>query len=108
MYSQLAMYLDRTFHALSDGTRRGMLSMLSRKGELTASELGAPFDISQPTASKHLRVLEDAGLLSRRVDGRTHHFRLVDRRLRAAQAWISRHREFWEGTLERLEDLVDG
>jgi DNA-binding transcriptional ArsR family regulator len=102
------MYLDRTFHALSDGTRRGMLSMLSRRGELTASELGAPFDISQPTASKHLRVLEEAGLLSRRVDGRTHRFQLVDRRLRDAESWISRHRDFWEGTLERLQDLVDG
>ena len=60
------MYLDRTFHALSDGTRRGMLSMLSRKGELTASELGAPFDISQPTASKHLRVLMVGDRLSQR------------------------------------------
>lgn len=100
------MYLDRTFRALSDGTRRGMLSMLSRRGELTASELGAPFDISQPTASKHLRVLEEAGLLSRRVDGRIHRFRLVDRRLRDAEAWISRHREFWQGTLERLGDFL--
>jgi DNA-binding transcriptional ArsR family regulator len=102
------MHLDRTFHALSDGTRRGMLRMLSRRGELTASELGAPFAISQPTASKHLRVLEDAGLLARRVDGRRHRFRLVDRRLRAAEDWIARHRAFWEGTLDRLEDLVDG
>lgn len=100
------MHLDRTFHALGDGTRRAMLAMLSRRGELTASELGAPFDISQPTASKHLRVLEQAGLLSRRVDGRTHRFRLVQRRLRDAETWISRHREFWHGTLDRLDDLL--
>lgn len=100
------MYLDRTFHALSDGTRRGMLSMLSRRGELTASELGAPFDVSQPTASKHLRVLEHAGFLERRIDGRTHRFRLVDRRMREAESWIGRHRDFWEGTLERLGDLL--
>lgn len=100
------MHLDRTFHALGDGTRRGMLSMLSRRGELTASELGAPFDVSQPTASKHLRVLEQAGLLERRIDGRTHRFRLVERRMREAEAWISRHRNFWEGTLERLGGLL--
>ncbi len=105
-YSQLAMYLDRTFHALSDGTRRGMLSMLSRRGELTASELGSPFEVSQPTASKHLRVLEQAGLLERHIDGRTHRFRLVERRMREAEAWIARHRDFWEGTLERLGDLL--
>ena len=101
------MYLDRTFHALGDGTRRRMLSMLSRRGELTASELGAPFNVSQPTASKHLRVLEQAGLLERRVDGRLHRFRLVDRRLREAEVWISRHRDFWDGTLERLGDLLE-
>lgn len=80
--------------------------MLSRRGELTASELGAPFDISQPTASKHLRVLEQAGLLSRRIDGREHRFRLVHCKLRDAESWISRHREFWEGTLDRLGDLL--
>lgn len=100
------MYLDRTFHALSDGTRRGMLSMLSRRGELTASELGSPFEVSQPTASKHLRVLEQAGLLERRIDGRIHRFRLVERRMREAESWIGRHRDFWEGTLERLGDLL--
>ena len=87
------MHLDRTFHALSDGTRRGMVSMLSRRGELTASELGSPFEVSQPTASKHLRVLEQAGLLERRIDGRTHRFRLVERRMREAEAWIARHRD---------------
>ena len=98
--------LDRTFHALGDGTRRAMLSMLSRKGALTAGELGAPFDIAQPTASKHLRVLERAGLLSRTVEGRTHRFRLVEKRLKEAEDWIERHRDFWRGTLDRLEDLL--
>jgi DNA-binding transcriptional ArsR family regulator len=94
--------LDRTFHALGDPTRRQMLALLSRKGELTASELGAPFRISQPTASKHLGVLERAGLLSRRVDGRLHRFRIRSQPLKQAESWIGRHREFWEGTLERL------
>ena len=99
--------LDGTFHALGDGTRRAMLSMLSRRGALTAGELGAPFDISQPTASKHLRVLERAGLLTRSVEGRTHRFRLVERRLKEAEEWIERHRDFWEHTLDRLGDFVE-
>jgi DNA-binding transcriptional ArsR family regulator len=94
--------LDRTFHALGDPTRRQMLALLARRGELTATELGAPFRISQPTASKHLGVLERAGLLSRRVDGRVHRFRIRSQPLRQAESWIERHREFWEKTLERL------
>ena len=98
--------LDRTFHALGDGTRRAMLAMVARRGACTAGELGKPFDITQPTASKHLRVLERAGLLSRQVEGRAHRFRLVSKRFNEAEDWISRHREFWEGTLERLGDLL--
>jgi DNA-binding transcriptional ArsR family regulator len=84
-----------------------MLAMLARRGACTAGELGEPFDISQPTASKHLRVLEHAGLLSRQVEGRTHRFRLMSKRLDEAEGWISRHREFWEGTLDRLSDLLN-
>ena len=80
--------------------------MLARRGACTAGELGEPFNISQPTASKHLRVLERAGLLSRQVEGRTHRFHLVSKRLDEAENWISRHQEFWEGTLERLGDLL--
>lgn len=83
-----------------------MLAMLSRRGELSAGELGEPFDISQPTASRHLRVLEEAGLLSRRIDGRVHRFRLVEKRLKEAEDWISRHRDFWDGTLDRLGNLL--
>jgi len=83
------------------------LAMLARRGACTAGELGEPFDISQPTASKHLRVLERAGLLSRRVEGRTHRFHLMSKRLDEAEDWMSRHREFWEGTLDRLSDLLN-
>jgi len=99
--------LDRTFHALGDGTRRAMLLMLAKRGPLTAGQLGKPFEISQPTASKHLRVLESAGLLSRQVSGRTHRFELVLKPLEEADHWISRHRRFWEGTLDRLGDLLN-
>ena len=94
--------LDRTFHAPGDGTRRGMLAMLATQGEHTAGELGAPFSITQPSASQHIRVLEQAGLLDRQVDGRIHRFSLRTEPLREAQSWIEKHREFWEGTLDRL------
>ena len=99
--------LDLTFHALGDGTRRGMLAMLATQGEHTAGELGEPFGISQPSASQHLRVLERAGLLERHVEGRTHRFSLKTEALREAQAWIERHREFWQGTLDRLDAYLD-
>jgi DNA-binding transcriptional ArsR family regulator len=78
-----------------------MLTLLSR-GEKTAGELGAPFRISQPSASKHIRALERAGLLSRSVEGRVHRLRLVPGRLREAETWIARHRQFWEGSLDSL------
>jgi len=99
--------LDRTFHALGDATRRGMLALLARHGECTAGELGGPFAITQPTASKHLGVLESAGLLSRRVEGRVHRFRLVTRRLDQAERWIDRHRRLWETSLDRLGEHLE-
>ena len=85
---------DRTFHALGDGTRRAIVAMLATRGECTAGELGAPCDISQPTVSRHLAVLERAGLLHRRVQGRVHRFRLKLAPLQEAEAWIARHRRF--------------
>lgn len=101
------MNLDRVFHALADPTRRGMLAMLARR-ESTAGELGDPFRISQPAASKHIRMLEQAGLVARTVDGRQHRFRLVDRPLKEAENWIARHRRFWEGSLESLDRYLVG
>lgn len=83
-----------------------MLTLVARRGECTASELGSSFDIAQPSASKHLRVLEEAGLLARRVEGRVHRFRLRTRRLDEAEHWISRHQAFWQGTLARLGDVL--
>ena len=98
--------LDRTFHALGDGTRRQILSMLATNGALSANELCAPFNVAQPTVSKHLRALEQAGLISREIEGRTHRFQLEVAPMKEAQDWIVRHRAFWEGTLKRLEDFV--
>jgi DNA-binding transcriptional ArsR family regulator len=100
--------LDRTFHALGDGTRRAMLAMLARSPECSAGELGAPFDIAQPTASKHLRVLERAGLVTRRVVGREHRYRLREKPLRDAEGWITRHRALWHGALDQLGNVLAG
>ncbi len=98
--------LDRTFHALGDGTRRAMLSMLAANGGLSANELRAPFKVAQPTISKHLKVLERAGLVKRDVRGRTHQFHLVLGPMDEAVDWLTRHRMFWEGTLDSLERFV--
>lgn len=83
-----------------------MLARLSR-GETTAGELGEPFRISQPAASKHIRILEHAGLVSRAVDGRVHRLKLVEKPLRDAETWIARHRRFWEGTLDSLDRFLE-
>jgi DNA-binding transcriptional ArsR family regulator len=100
-----AARLDDVFSALADPIRRDMLTMLT-DGERTAGELGAPFKISQPAASKHIRMLERAGLLLRTVDGRTHRLRLVPKPLHQAETWIGRHRRFWEGSLDALGHTV--
>jgi DNA-binding transcriptional ArsR family regulator len=97
--------LDRVFHALSDPTRRAMLARLS-KGEATVSTLAAPFKTSLPAISKHLRVLEEAGLVKRDVRGREHHCSLEPRPLKTAAEWIEYHERFWESRLDVLEDLL--
>lgn len=84
-----------------------MISLLSQRGEITAGELGAPFQVTQPTVSKHIRVLEQAGLVSRRIKGRVHYFQLQLKPLNEAQQWITKHREFWEGSLDALGNLLD-
>jgi DNA-binding transcriptional ArsR family regulator len=99
--------LDRTFHALGDASRRRMLAALRERGACTASELGDLFDSAQPTISRHLRVLEDAELVRRKVDGRIHMFSLAPARARQAQKWMERHLAFWEGSLDQLEGVVE-
>jgi DNA-binding transcriptional ArsR family regulator len=98
--------MDRAFHALGDQTRRDMVSMLASQGALSANELRKPFNVAQPTISKHLKVLETAGLVRREVCGRIHRFHLETAPLKEAEDWIARHRAFWEGTLEQLENFV--
>jgi DNA-binding transcriptional ArsR family regulator len=99
--------LDRTFHALGDASRRRMLAVLHERGACTAGELGELFESAQPTVSKHLRVLEEAELVHRRIDGRRHVFSLAPARIQQAQTWLARHVAFWEGSLDQLEDVVE-
>lgn len=106
MAIQYTQALDRTFHALGDASRRRMLSALGRKGACSAGEIGKLFDAAQPTISRHLRVLEDAELISRRIEGRRHVFELAPTRMRQAQRWLERHLAFWEGSLDQLETFL--
>lgn len=98
--------LDRTFHALGDDTRRQILSILAKKGPCSAGDLRAPFDVTQPTISKHLKVLETAGLVEREIDGRIHRFRLLIAPMKDAEDWIRQHEAFWQGTLQRLDNYL--
>ncbi|MGE3174569.1 MAG: ArsR/SmtB family transcription factor [Planctomycetota bacterium] len=94
--------LDDVFHALADGTRRSMVARLSR-GPATIGELGEPFAMTKPAITKHVKVLERAGLLTRRVDGRLHRCAIDPRPLTAAERWVAEVRAFWEA---RFDDLA--
>ncbi len=101
-----AEVLDATFSALADPTRRAILARLA-EGEATVTELAAPFRMSQPAISKHLKVLERAGLVSRGRDAQRRPCRLQALPLRAATAWLAEYREYWEESFQRLDDLLD-
>jgi DNA-binding transcriptional ArsR family regulator len=100
--------LDSTFAALSDATRRGILARLARRGETSVSDLAAPYKMSLPAVSKHLRVLEHAGLVSRQKDGRVHRCRLRAEPMKDAAAWIEHYRQFWEAQLDSLARYLEG
>ncbi len=100
-------HLSATFAALSDPTRRAILARLA-KGETTVGELAKPFDISAPAISRHLKVLERAQLIERQVDAQWRLCRLRGRPLREASEWLERYRRFWEGSLDRLVEYVEG
>jgi DNA-binding transcriptional ArsR family regulator len=99
--------LDRTFAALADPTRRAILDRLAH-GDATVTELAAPFAMSLPAISKHLRVLEQAGLVARTIDGRVHRLRLVAQPLREAATWVARYQRFWSQQLDALADYMRG
>jgi len=102
---QTNQQLDRLFFALSDGTRRGILARLAQ-GSTTIGELAAPFDMSKPAISKHMKVLENAGLIQRTITGRQHQCTLTTAGLKTAEDWLNFHREFWESRFDALSDLL--
>ncbi len=97
--------LDRVYGAIADPTRRAILGVLAR-GEANVGSLARRFPMTLAAVSKHVKVLERAGLVERTVRGREHRLRLVPEPLRDATAWLAHHRGFWEGRLAALEDLV--
>ena len=102
MVNYSARQLDLAFGALAHPIRRGILVRLST-GEATVSELARPFKVSAPAISRHMRILEEAGLLTRRKQGREHHCRLEAKRLQQAEEWLERHRTIWNERLDALE-----
>jgi len=98
--------LDATFSALADPTRRAILARLAA-GQATVTELAEPFAMTQPAISKHLKVLERAGLISRGRDAQRRPCRLQARRLAEASKWLENYRQFWEESFTRLDELLD-
>jgi DNA-binding transcriptional ArsR family regulator len=98
--------LDAVFAALADPTRRAILARLAT-GEASVAELAEPFDMSQPAISKHLKVLERAGLVSTGQDAQRRPRRLEAKPLAVANEWIERYRQYWEENFARLDDLLE-
>ena len=98
--------LDATFIALADPTRRAILARLM-DGDATVNELAAPFEISQPAVSKHLKILERAGLVSRSNVGTSRPVKIEAGPMREAVDWLEKYREFWEKSYQRLDALLE-
>ena len=98
--------LSQTFAALADPTRRAILARLA-KGEASVMELAEPFDVSQPAISRHLQVLERAGLISRTRDGQRRPCRIEAAPLAEANGWLEEYRRIWEANFGRLDALLD-
>jgi DNA-binding transcriptional ArsR family regulator len=99
---QSELALDALFHALADETRRRLLSRLTL-GPAKVTDLARPFRMSLPAVSKHLKILEEAGLISRSVDGRIHRMTLTGEPLRQVEVWLDPFRAYWERTLRALD-----
>ena len=97
--------LDATFGALADPTRRAILRRLTA-GEATVTELAAPFEMSQPAVSKHLKALERAGLVTRRRDAQRRPVRLQPQPLAEAVGWLAEFRDYWEESFQRLDEVL--
>src|ERR1700722_17765377 len=106
-YSQAAQgRLNATFAALADPTRRAILARLS-SGDASVTELAGPFAMTQPAISKHLKVLERAGLITRDRDAQRRPSRLNPKPLAEASQWLASYRQFWEASFQRLDGLLD-
>ena len=103
--SEISLDLSVTFGALADPTRRAILARLT-SGEATVSELGEPFEMTGPAISKHLKVLERAGLISRGREAQWRPCRLVGAPLKDAADWLEEYRRFWEDSFDRLDDYL--
>ena len=99
--------LDAVFQALSDRTRRALLARLAH-APAKITDLAAPFDMSLPAVSRHIRVLEDARLVRRTVDGRVHQCSLRVGPLKTVESWLAHYGRFWHGTLDSLAEFVEG
>ena len=106
MVEYTSRLLDRTFRALADPTRRRILAQLA-KGDECVTDLARPHAMSLAAVSKHLIVLEKAGLVKRRRKGRVHSLALEAKPMQEARAWIDRYRKFWEGNLDQFEKYLD-
>lgn len=100
--------LDRVFGALAHPTRRALMTRLAREGSGSVSELAEPFDVSLMAVSKHLTVMEEAGLVHREKDGRVRRCSLDPGPVEVAVDWIERHRTWWEGRLDALAGYLEG
>jgi DNA-binding transcriptional ArsR family regulator len=98
--------LDWVFHALSDRTRRKLIARLARESAMI-TELAAPFAMSLPAISRHIKVLERAGLIIRTIDGRIHRCTLDAQALQTVEGWLDHYRQFWAGNLESLAQYVE-
>jgi len=106
MVDNYSLELDAVFHALSDPTRRAMLARLSQQSQ-KVGELAAPFAITLAAASKHIKVLERAGLVQRNIQGRTHTCRLDARPMHGGFEWMRHYEKFWNQRLDVLEALLN-
>ncbi|MEO5857723.1 MAG: metalloregulator ArsR/SmtB family transcription factor [Pyrinomonadaceae bacterium] len=105
-YTQQSRRLDATFAALADPTRRAILARLA-SGQASVNDLAKPFKMSQPAISKHLKVLENAGLISKGLDKQRRPRRIEAAPLKAANEWIERYRQFWDVRYDKLDLLLE-
>jgi len=99
--------LDRAFGALADPTRRAILARLAADGDAGVLDVASPFAMSQPAVTKHLKVLEEAGLISRHRRARLRMCHLEARRLKQLSDWVGSYRQYWEESFERLDELLE-